>query len=60
MRCVQCPKTLNLSYQKPRSEKISNFSPLGGSLMVKKLPDVEKKVEKTGEKMDQMEQENGW
>ena len=25
MRCIQCPKTLNLSYQKQHSEIFSNF-----------------------------------
>ena len=40
LRCVQCPKTHNLSYQKPHLEKNLNFS------LSKKLPDLETKVNK--------------
>ena len=50
LRCVQCPKTLNLSYQKQHLEIFSNFSPKGGSLTVKKLPGAEKKVKKNFKK----------
>ena len=61
MTVRNAPYGENLKYL----EILSNFLPLGGSLTVKKLPEVEKEVEKNfnqkkSERLDQMEQENGW
>ena len=49
LRCVQCPKTLNLSYQKQHSEKIKFFT-IRGVPYGQKLPGVEKKVKQISKK----------
>ena len=45
LRCVQCPKMLNLSYQKQHSETFLYFFILGGSLTVKNYPEYKKRFE---------------